>query len=876
MVNKLYEYIDNIHSHGLGKDVWFMTKQTMTDFYMPFFIAEIVENYKTKRQINEGFDAFYSRSFRENAYTSSKFPKQSESKNTYRNAIIAEFFGLFYREKTGYDSGVVTPAYNVLKKYIKDHNDIKKYRFLVDRQIEKLCLNINSNARIYNDVKGVTIFPVIYLYKILIELNKKYGSSKLNYIEFLLFLVHAKKYAQWQETLYLIDIYRNNAISDEYKKKIESIISDGSMTNIRFDALFGTLENIEYHNIKQGNYYQIKQNEKSINYIQTVVDLFEHSDYVDCTDKSKLLTFMRSDKYFIGNLDAFSVIYVDKEENEMQEDIIKMIIDTYNNHNFDYNIQAQKYKLFKELYGKDKIANLEGKELLYRLFAPKKLSSEGLTYNIEFSNNYREFGGIGGRSAFKFPLFFSNQYDSWVTGKSNKSIKILSEESAIELATAIRDELVELFELVENTSFDSIDDYKNFEVLTYSERLLPKMWVLKYLHILYPEKFSCFYSDSWLNFMLNKLEISPVGGIVTKNGQVSLLSSKLEIPNVYLFKVLYELFPMVSDEELIEESQNDDYECINEQVVLPTFDFSKSPIKEGENIIVYGTPGCGKSYYVEHTLLKDYIKENCIRTTFFQDYTNVDFVGQILPIIEEDKVTYKFHPGPFTLALEEAIRKPYEKVALVIEELNRGSAASIFGDIFQLLDRKEGVSEYSIMNVNIINYLKERFEGLYTFDSIRLPGNLSIFATMNTSDQNVFTLDTAFKRRWKFKKLLNKFETDHKFKDMFIPGADITWREFVDKINLFILESSNGLDNEDKQLGVYFVDEKCMRKEKIDASDPQAVEDFAYKVLEYLWSDVAKFNRSSWFEKNVKSLDDLVDEYKTNGIGAFKYDVFNR
>lgn len=334
---------------------------------------------------------------------------------------------------------------------------------------------------------------------------------------------------------------------------------------------------------------------------------------------------------------------------------------------------------------------------------------------------------------------------------------------------------------------------------------------------------------------------------------------------------------IISGNELyVDEFDNVEDETIDKQELLPIFDFKKSQINDGTNLIVYGTPGCGKSYYVQHTLLKDWPTTNYIRTTFFQDYTNTDFVGQILPVVEGEKVTYKFNPGPFTLALELAIRKPDERIALVIEELNRGSAASIFGDIFQLLDRKEGVSEYSITNVNIINYLKEKFEGEYTFDNIRLPGNLSIYATMNTSDQNVFTLDTAFKRRWKFKKLLNKFESNHKFKDMYIPGADITWKDFVNGINKFILESPTGLNSEDKQLGVYFVDEKGMRKETVDVSDPKAVEDFAYKVLEYLWTDVAKFDRSKWFTENIKSLDDLVDEYKAKGIGAFNYDVFNK
>lgn len=323
-------------------------------------------------------------------------------------------------------------------------------------------------------------------------------------------------------------------------------------------------------------------------------------------------------------------------------------------------------------------------------------------------------------------------------------------------------------------------------------------------------------------------------------------------------------------------SNDDEDDSTNTQNSLEEFNFKASPITDGQNLIVYGTPGCGKSYYVEHTLLDGYSKENYIRTTFYQDYTNTDFVGQILPIIEGDKVTYKFNPGPFTLALEQAIRKPNERIALVIEELNRGSAASIFGDIFQLLDRKEGVSEYGITNVNIINYLKEKFKGVYTFKEIRLPGNLSIYATMNTSDQNVFTLDTAFKRRWKFKKLINEFAVDHQFKNKYIPGADITWEELVNDINEYILECSSGLNSEDKQLGVYFVDENGMRKEKVDTSDPEAVNAFAYKVLEYLWSDVAKFDRSKWFADGIKSLDELVKEYKEKGLEVFVDGIFNK
>lgn len=339
------------------------------------------------------------------------------------------------------------------------------------------------------------------------------------------------------------------------------------------------------------------------------------------------------------------------------------------------------------------------------------------------------------------------------------------------------------------------------------------------------------------------------------------------------------IFRLNTFKPLIEEIINgQDIDKDVEENDVAEFDFSSSQFDDGYNLIVYGTPGCGKSYFVEHELLESYSKENYIRTTFYPDYTNTDFVGQILPIVEGEKVTYKFNPGPFTLALERAIRNPNERVALVIEELNRGSAASIFGDIFQLLDRKKGVSEYSITNVNIINYLNEQFKDEYTFSNIKLPGNLSIFATMNTSDQNVFTLDTAFKRRWKFKKLINEFKSDHEFQNWYIPGADITWKELVTAINDYILTVSDGLNSEDKQLGVYFVDKNCMRKEKVDPTNSKALEEFSYKVMEYLWDDVAKFQRSKWFNSDIKSLDELIKEYADSNIGlkVFNDDIFNK
>ena len=295
----------------------------------------------------------------------------------------------------------------------------------------------------------------------------------------------------------------------------------------------------------------------------------------------------------------------------------------------------------------------------------------------------------------------------------------------------------------------------------------------------------------------------------------------------------------------------------------------------GINKIFYGTPGCGKSYYVENTVLsQEGINKNFVyRTTFYQDYTNTDFVGQIRPKINnQGNVTYEFNPGPFTLALKSAFENPNENVALIIEELNRGNAPNIFGDIFQLLDRQNGTSRYRITNVNIQDYLK--IKSSYKNDYIEIPKNLFIFATMNTSDQNVLTLDTAFKRRWKFKKIDNIFLKEDKIGTKYVPGLkSISWEKFVKTINKHIIKHATSLSAENKQLGKYFVDEDLLMNDENDENDDK-LEEFAYKVFEYLWTDVTKFNRSDWFVDDIKSLDDLIYKY-SNHVNIFVQELAN-
>ena len=139
---------------------------------------------------------------------------------------------------------------------------------------------------------------------------------------------------------------------------------------------------------------------------------------------------------------------------------------------------------------------------------------------------------------------------------------------------------------------------------------------------------------------------------------------------------------------------------------------------------------------------------------------------------------------------------------------------------------------------------------------------------MNSSDQNVFTLDTAFKRRWGFVQISNDIVKDieHTYKTWKIPGTDVTWETFLTKLNAEILENKiQNQTNEDKRLGKYFVSKECLTENVESISDlatQEKAKNFAYKVLEYIWNDVCKIGKEEWFDlSKYKTLEDLVEGF---------------
>lgn len=336
----------------------------------------------------------------------------------------------------------------------------------------------------------------------------------------------------------------------------------------------------------------------------------------------------------------------------------------------------------------------------------------------------------------------------------------------------------------------------------------------------------------------------------------------------------------------------------------------KTPIQK----IFFGCPGTGKSHKISNDIDGGIVKtelgidkndhpENLIKTVFHPEYTYGDFMGKLMPQTKSDgNVYYQFYEGHFLKALAQAYKniiaaKEEERpqnVALVIDEINRGNSSAIFGTVFQLLDRnQDGNSAYGIdisnlefrKLVELIGFkLEEKAEDRYLYgkatrgkfldeyqnifskigiqvqeskvvgSSIRIPYNLSIFGTMNTSDNSIYFMDNAFKRRWEWEYVDWNQDDDKKVNNVTLVNygnGGLKWKNLVEKFNLFIKDNHNSVRSgriEDMQIGYHFINTDKVTEDQIKN-----------KLMFFIWDSV--FNRDKnplrellGFGKNDKQL----------------------
>lgn len=309
----------------------------------------------------------------------------------------------------------------------------------------------------------------------------------------------------------------------------------------------------------------------------------------------------------------------------------------------------------------------------------------------------------------------------------------------------------------------------------------------------------------------------------------------------------------------------DDFEVNSIRENLLTKKRTQYPFQQ----IYYGAPGTGKSHRIKKQLVEMNVpNENIFRTTFHPDSDYSSFVGAYKPTMKavddkykavvgkDEEIAYSFVPQTFIKAYTQAYKNPNENVYLIIEEINRGNCAQIFGDLFQLLDRDDnGVSEYPIKaDSDLRIYLEEELENHP--DGIKdgelcLPSNLYIWATMNTSDQSLFPIDSAFKRRWDWEYEPIKYKNNDWVIE--IAGNKYSWISFQRIINDKIFEATS---SEDKMLGDYFV-KPC--------NNIISEKQFVNKVLFYLWNDVCKDGDGDIFKTDDNKEVKFSDLYGENG-----------
>lgn len=342
---------------------------------------------------------------------------------------------------------------------------------------------------------------------------------------------------------------------------------------------------------------------------------------------------------------------------------------------------------------------------------------------------------------------------------------------------------------------------------------------------------------------------------------------------------------------------------------------NSSPIQR----IIFGSPGTGKSYRIANQIIVNDLgipseeqKEWVVKTVFHPEYAYGDFMGKLLPFTKAGRVEYNFYAGHFLVALSKAYKKilavikegkdisEAENVVLVIDELNRGNSSAIFGTVFQLLDRdKDGWSEYpvNISELEVLSILKNigvnfkalkdgfeyRFPGeshdvqdYHTFQnrveplkfnlsekSIKIPPNLSILATINTSDNSIYFMDNAFKRRWDWEFLnVDDYGQREVVEERIIQINEdqVSWPEFVGNLNAFIRSKYKEVRKiEDKQIGYFFINEEEITMDHV-----------RNKLLFFVWDSV--------FSNNKRPLRELLElsepELVTFGQFAAKAEDF--
>ncbi|WP_296880392.1 AAA family ATPase [uncultured Methanobrevibacter sp.] len=505
----------------------------------------------------------------------------------------------------------------------------------------------------------------------------------------------------------------------------------------------------------------------------------------------------------------------------------------------------------------------------------EKIQNDWILINQKISNNENWFDDFWKNLFHRDLELFSiggNDLKGMIQARSKKKYDF-SDEDMNNLAIAFVDTVNGLLETSNNEEQKEIlNDYSNDVYKSYGFQTGVMSPILFYLDesSFYPINSKAIKTVRLLSLMLDdEIKLSAdLNRYIESNKEYKKFLQKLS--DAVSFKLNIRIFDEFC--HWICDSKLGNY-ADNERKVVEIFPIKeilmgKNPFKSNKkrNLIYFGAPGTGKSYNLNQdkdSLLEDF-EDNYERVTFHPDYSYANFVGTFKPYPDGRDIVYKYVPGPFMRILKKAINNKDKPYLLIIEEINRANVAAVFGDVFQLLDRNENhQSIYPIDTTEDMRlYLNE--------DKIKLPSNLFIWATMNSADQGVFPMDTAFKRRWDFKYFsINNNENLIENTHSTINGKEVNWNTLRKQINDELLSYKI---NEDKLMGPFFAFNEFMNQEIPEETFKDI---FKNKIIMYLFEDAARAKRNDLFSgaktKDYVTYSEICDAFDKIGLKIFNF-----